>query len=173
MSSEIPTLGFKSRTEAIRAMAEQGFSHGQIAKAAEIEPRLVRHVLEVVPEPKAKAKVSDPRKPHREVVDPNKIVSGVLAKSVRSLREARPASPESWGRTIQSLQQTRFRLQRDDGHYLRLDTEGFIADRAYAWIGFAHQLQALLKKRPDLAALTVERVPPQSRGAYREALLIR
>lgn len=154
----LPTLGYSSQAAAIRALAAQGLSPNAITARTGLSARRIYLVLERDPPPVERA---EPRKPHRAVVDPNKIVSGVLPPSARrALREIQSASPERMTRNVRARDGVRYRLQAADGKYLRFDTHGHAERAVDGWVGFGHQLKRLLELRPELEVYRVIEVRP-------------
>lgn len=160
MRNEIPALDYPSRSAAVRALQSEGRSYKQIAEAVGVDNAFVHAVMNKA-EPSARR-----APPHRAKVDPNHIVRGVLPKGVAPSRQPLPASDKMRGRTIQAMTQPRYRLQRADGLYLRLDAGGFVEGTANSWIGFARQLRRLTQLHPEFGGLAVVTVLPPSRGAF-------
>ena len=73
------------------------------------------------------------------------------------------ASAQRLGREAWARSQFRYRLRRADGVYVNLDLSGETREAAQAWIGFAHQLDAVRRRRPDLAAFRTVELPPAAR----------
>lgn len=162
MHNSIPCLGYPSRAAAIRALHAEGRTYQQIGEAAGVGSGFISWVIrQGEPNPRP-----EPRRVHRAKLDPNHIVKGVLPKEVVPLRQPPRASSVARGRTIQAMQSTRYRLQRGDGQYLRLDAGGYVERVEHSWIGFANQLKRLRELRPELADLIAVPVPPPSRGLF-------
>lgn len=73
------------------------------------------------------------------------------------------ASKQRMGREIRAKSQVRYRLRHPDGAYVNMDLSGETEHRSLAWIGFQHQLDAVRRKRPDLAEYRHVEVPPDKR----------
>ena len=73
------------------------------------------------------------------------------------------ASQARLSREIQAKSRVRYRLRHKDGAYVNMDLSGETNSPAYAWIGFLHQLEAVRRKRPDLAEYRDVPVEPDKR----------
>jgi hypothetical protein len=79
------------------------------------------------------------------------------------VRESRPAGGARKMREWRAQHNVRFRLRRPDGAYANIDLSGFCSPGQERWIGFANQLEAVRRARPDLAdCIAVEVMPARN-----------
>ena len=72
------------------------------------------------------------------------------------------ASRVRLGREARARTTVRYRLRHKDGSYVNLDLSGETRQVAHAWIGFAHQLEAVRHARPDLSDYVAIPVHPKA-----------
>lgn len=87
----------------------------------------------------------------------------LMRQKMMAAGDVRMASPNRLGREIRAKSQVRYRLRHPDGAYVNLDLSGEVDCAVHGWIGFAHQLEAVRRKRPDLAEYRTVAVPPDRR----------
>lgn len=71
----------------------------------------------------------------------------------------------------QARTRTRFHLKGPGGRFLHLSGEGLTPHRIWAWIGFQHQLEALLRQRPELQDFEIVPVAPVTGGLIRGGMM--
>jgi hypothetical protein len=87
-----------------------------------------------------------------------------LRQKMMAAGEVPMASRQRLSREIQAKSRVRYRLRHKDGAYVNLDLSGETTVVAHSWIGFQHQLEAVRRKRPDLAEYREIPVEPDKRS---------
>lgn len=75
----------------------------------------------------------------------------LLRQRMLDAGEVALASGKRLSREIKAKTQMRYRLRHPDGAYVNMNLSGETAAALNGWIGFAHQLDAVRRQRPDLA----------------------
>lgn len=163
-----PIMGYPNRRAAVRALLDEGLGREDIAVRLGIAPDEVRSTLRDLRE--AGAVVPPPR------------TRGPTRVAKKAVTQDAPASPPSdgfgilhetsgravaLGKMARAMSEVRYRLQRADGSYLHMTLVGadgelvFTRERAWSWLGYRHQHNAVLRAHPTARRLTPVRVMPE------------
>ena len=86
-----------------------------------------------------------------------------MRDKLRERGEVLMASPTRLGREAWARGQWTYRLRHPDGAYVNADLSGETDDVHQAWKGFAHQLDTVRDRRPDLADYRTVELPPEGK----------
>jgi transposase len=176
-----PIMGYPNRRAAVKALLDEGLGREDIAVRLGLGADIVRVALRdlreagaVIPPPRTRGptRAGKDKQPTAAVVELRAPAAGV------SLAAATRASAVGVRQSATLASETRFRLQKPDGAgesalcgaqplYLHMSIVGsdgelaFTRERAWSWLGYRAQLQAVLRAHAAAKRLTAVRVMPE------------
>lgn len=168
-----PIMGYPNRRAAVKALLDEGLGREDIAARLGLGADAVRVALRDLREAGVVVPPARMRGPTRKAAKVGKQPAGADAVT--------PAPVVGVRQSATLAGETRFRLQRADGEgesalcgaqplYLHMSIVGsdgelvFTRERAWAWLGYRHQHNAVLRAHAAAKRLTLVRVMPEPKA---------